>query len=75
MRISYLQRLTAIYFNCGFAAHTHSTTIMPLRSRHLLREEITFSVAQDKELNILHQLGYYDIRENSSLIVSIIRVT
>jgi len=36
---------------------------MPLRSRRLLREEITFSVAQDKELNILHQLGYYDKKE------------
>lgn len=36
---------------------------MPLRTRHLLREDITYSIAQDKEVNVLHQLGYYDKRD------------
>lgn len=30
------------------------------RTRRLLREDITYSAAQTKEVNILHQLGYYD---------------
>lgn len=28
------------------------------QTRHLLREEITYSVAKDREVNILHQLKY-----------------
>ncbi|KAI9732709.1 MAG: hypothetical protein M1818_007443 [Claussenomyces sp. TS43310] len=31
-----------------------------LKSRRLPRGEITYSAAKDKEVNILHQLGYYD---------------
>ncbi|KAG5292438.1 hypothetical protein I7I48_04535 [Histoplasma ohiense] len=32
---------------------------MPI-TRHLLREEITYSTAKGREANILHQLGYHD---------------
>lgn len=28
------------------------------QTRHLLREEITYSVAKDREVNVLHQLKY-----------------
>ncbi|KAK2811582.1 hypothetical protein FQN50_001924 [Emmonsiellopsis sp. PD_5] len=31
-----------------------------LRKRRLLREDITYSVAKEKEVNILHQLGYHE---------------
>ena len=31
-----------------------------LRTRRLLREEITYSAAKEREVNILHQLSYYD---------------
>ncbi|RFU31823.1 hypothetical protein B7463_g4503, partial [Scytalidium lignicola] len=34
------------------------------KTRRLLREEITYSAAQDKEVNILHQLGYHDKQQN-----------
>lgn len=30
------------------------------RPRRLLKEEITYSLAKEKEVNILHQLGYFD---------------
>jgi hypothetical protein len=30
------------------------------RTRRLLRKDITYSVAKDEEVNILHQLGYYE---------------
>jgi hypothetical protein len=30
------------------------------RTRRLLREELTFSLAKEREVNILHQLGYFD---------------
>ena len=30
------------------------------RTRRLLREEITFSLAKEREVSILHQLGYFD---------------
>ncbi|KAE8152358.1 hypothetical protein BDV25DRAFT_69954 [Aspergillus avenaceus] len=30
------------------------------KSRHLLREDITYSTARKEEVNILHRLGYYD---------------
>ncbi|KLJ09419.1 hypothetical protein EMPG_15154 [Blastomyces silverae] len=30
------------------------------RTRRLLREEITYSVAKEREVNVLHQLGYHD---------------
>ena len=33
-----------------------------LRTRRLPREEITYSTAQSRELNILHKLGYYEQR-------------
>ncbi|OOF95541.1 hypothetical protein ASPCADRAFT_6062 [Aspergillus carbonarius ITEM 5010] len=32
----------------------------PVQTRRLLREEITYSVAKEKEVNILHQLQYPD---------------
>lgn len=31
-----------------------------MRTRRLLREDITYSRAKEREVNILHQLGYYD---------------
>ncbi|EKV04256.1 hypothetical protein PDIG_90130 [Penicillium digitatum PHI26] len=31
-----------------------------MRTRRLLREEITYSLAKEREVNILHQLGYFD---------------
>ena len=31
-----------------------------LKTRRLLREEITYSLAKEREVNILHQLGYFD---------------
>jgi hypothetical protein len=33
-----------------------------LKTRRLLRREITYSAAEEEEVNILHQLGYYDQR-------------
>lgn len=30
------------------------------RTRRLLREEITFSLAEQREVNIPHHLGYFD---------------
>ncbi|KAJ6105450.1 hypothetical protein N7512_008967 [Penicillium capsulatum] len=30
------------------------------RTRRLLREEITYSLAKEREVNVLHQLGYFD---------------
>lgn len=35
---------------------------MPI-TRRLLREEVTYSDAKEKEVNILHQLGYYDKKQ------------
>lgn len=29
-------------------------------TRRLIKEEITYSLAKEREVNILHQLGYYD---------------
>ncbi|KAJ5579567.1 uncharacterized protein N7459_005552 [Penicillium hispanicum] len=31
-----------------------------METRRLLREEITYSLAKEREVNILHQLGYFD---------------
>ncbi|QKX62018.1 uncharacterized protein TRUGW13939_09174 [Talaromyces rugulosus] len=31
-----------------------------MKTRRLLREEITYSLAKEREVNILHQLGYFD---------------
>lgn len=31
-----------------------------LKTRRLLREDITYSAAKDKEVNILHRLTYHD---------------
>ncbi|PGH35133.1 hypothetical protein GX50_02055 [[Emmonsia] crescens] len=31
-----------------------------LRTRRLLKKEITYSLAKEREVNVLHQLGYYD---------------
>ncbi|OBT45144.1 hypothetical protein VE00_04339 [Pseudogymnoascus sp. WSF 3629] len=36
---------------------------MPLRTRRLPREDITYSVAQDREVNVLHQLEYCDKKD------------
>ncbi|KFY17973.1 hypothetical protein V492_00223 [Pseudogymnoascus sp. VKM F-4246] len=36
---------------------------MSLRTRRLPREDITYSVAQDREVNVLHQLGYCDKKD------------
>lgn len=41
----------------------HCSTLLSLlipKPRRLLRQEITYSVAQKEEVNILHRLGYYD---------------
>ncbi|OBT97664.1 hypothetical protein VE01_04425 [Pseudogymnoascus verrucosus] len=36
---------------------------MPPRTRRLPREDITYSVAQDREVNVLHQLEYCDKKD------------
>ncbi|KFY46968.1 hypothetical protein V494_00261 [Pseudogymnoascus sp. VKM F-4513 (FW-928)] len=36
---------------------------MPLQTRRLPREDITYSVAQEREVNVLHQLEYCDKRD------------
>ena len=36
---------------------------MPLRTRRLPREDITYSVARDREVNVLHQLEYCDKKD------------
>lgn len=34
------------------------------RTRRLLREELTYSDAKEREVNVLHQLGYYEQQRN-----------
>lgn len=37
-----------------------SPPIIMMGTRRLLKEEITYSLAKEREVNILHQLGYFD---------------
>ncbi|KAM5430439.1 hypothetical protein McanCB21832_006526, partial [Microsporum canis] len=47
--------------SANLSTTTHvDTSEAATTKRRLLREEVSYSTAQDKEINILHRLGYFD---------------